>query len=64
MRWAMEPETPVLNARPPHRYPHNTITRWAMEYLGGANQALTDIMAGGLSRFHALQQLTICNCKV
>jgi hypothetical protein len=35
-----------------------------MESPRGANQGLADIMAGGLMRFTALQNLTICKCKV
>eukprot|EP00967_Tisochrysis_lutea_P077532 scaffold105344_cov21-Tisochrysis_lutea.AAC.1 len=34
-----------------------------MESPRGANQGLADIMAGGLTRFTALQNLTICKCK-
>lgn len=46
------------------RYPNHAITRWAMESPRGANQGLADLMAGGLTRFTALQNLTICKCKV
>lgn len=46
------------------RYPHHAITRWAMESPRGADQGLADIMEGGLRRFTALRNLTICKCKV